>query len=85
MVRRRISWWVSGLVLLGVLLMPSSSSAAGCTWEHCWTCVESWYGSECDIAPTEGRLCCNVYWESDAGWYCRAFDYYCAGVIVRDV
>jgi len=84
MVRRRISWWAFGLVLLLALLVPSPSSAAGCSWEHCWTCVDSWRGSECDIASVEGRLCCNMYWEF-SGVYCRAFDYYCAGVIVRDV
>jgi hypothetical protein len=72
-------------IFLLLLLLPTPSSATGCTYESCWVCESSFRGEDCAWANgSDGRLCCRVYWEFVVS-YCRAYDYYCYGVIVRDV
>ena len=73
-----------GCLLL--LLLGSSPAAAqgGCAWEDCWVCRDSPFGGYCWPVFGNGRLCCNEYVQGDTT-SCRAFDYYCYGIIVRDV
>lgn len=68
------------LLTLG-FFSPSAAVADGCDWENCWTCVDYPYGGYCWPVYGNGRLCCSEYMQGDNS-VCRAFDYYCYGVVV---
>lgn len=68
-----------------LLLGPAPASAqGGCAWSNCWSCYDSPSGGYCWPVYGEGRLCCNEY-EQGETTACRAFDYFCYGIIVWDV
>ena len=79
---RRLLAGVVGLLIL--LLAAPPVAASGCAWENCWGCRDSAFGEYCWPVYGEGRLCCNEYTDGETTT-CRAFDYYCYGVVVWDI
>lgn len=83
-------WLLGCFVFAAVLLASASPSfAVGCADYNCYHCAGQCYDWGCaEICADnggDGRLCCEEYSDGNGGTWCRAYDAFCYGVIVRDV